>query len=108
MLFVHVDPVCIQTTADGTVRSVDPSTRGLSTGWTFGTGTTSSSSSFASSPGVEEEHCSSDSIVVGEALASLLIVGATIELGRRWPRGAAVRPGMATRAVPADGSPAGR
>lgn len=86
VLFVHVDPVCTQTLNDGSVQSIDPATRGLQSGWTFSTG---NSTVATSSLGAEiaEERCSSNSIVVGEALASLVIIAATIELGRRWPRG---------------------
>lgn len=90
VLFVHVDPVCTQTLADGTTQSVDPATRGLDTGWAFGLGTTTVSGSSIGAD-VTEERCASDSVVAGEALASLLFVGATIELGRRWPQGATLR-----------------
>jgi hypothetical protein len=86
-LFVHLDPVCTQRLADGTTRSVDETSSGLTTGWALGGGTTATSSSGSSVEGVTEESCQSDTIVLGEALASLAITGLVIEIGRRWPRG---------------------
>jgi hypothetical protein len=89
-LFIHVDPVCSQRLADGTSRSVDAASRGYATGWAFGNGTTSSTGFEASGSDVVAETCSSDTIVLGEALLSLLITGLAVEVGRRWPRGVTV------------------
>ena len=88
-LFVHVDPVCTQQLADGTTRSVDATSRGMATGWAFGIGSYSSTSSDSGGIDVVSETCNSDTIVLGEALASLLITGLAVEVGRRWPQGAA-------------------
>lgn len=93
-LFAHVDPACTQRLADGTERSIDPATRGFDTGWAFtALGTTSgSSSSSLSSTGaagteVVEETCTSNTVVVGEALVSLGVTALILETGRRWPQG---------------------
>ncbi len=84
-LFVHVDPVCVQRLTDGTERSVDPASRGLTTGWAFGSFGTSSTSSIGVD--VAEEVCTSDTVVLGEALASLALTAIVLEAGRRWPQG---------------------
>ncbi len=83
-LFIHLDPACTETLADGTVRSVDPSARGFETGWVWGaTGTQTGSS--GSGPEVVASACTSDRIVIGEALASLALSATAITLARRWP-----------------------
>jgi len=87
-LFVHVDPVCVQRLTDGTERSVDAASRGLTTGWAFGSvGTTGTTSSSSISGDVAEEVCTSNTIVLGEALASLALTAIVLESGRRWPQG---------------------
>ncbi len=96
-LFVHVDPVCIQRLADGTERRVEATSRGFDSGWAFGSvGTTSSHSSIGVD--VPEEVCTSDTIVLGEALASLALIAIVLEMGRRWPQGLRTADG----AAPAD------
>jgi len=87
-LFVHIDPVCRQTMADGTTVEVDAADRGLRTGWTLGLGTTSSTGSSGElGGGVVSETCESDRIVIGEALASLGIAAAAAGVATRWPQG---------------------
>jgi hypothetical protein len=88
-LFVHVDPVCTQRLVDGTTRSVDAATRGMTTGWAFGSGTSYGTATNEEGSDVASETCTSDTIVLGEALASLLITGLAVEVGRRWPQGIA-------------------
>lgn len=90
-LFIHLDPVCTQQLADGTTQSIDAATRGYSTGWAFGNGTTSVSSSEEGAD-VVGEWCTSNTIVPGEALASLLITAVVLEIGRRWPQGVLATP----------------
>lgn len=108
-LFTHVDPACTQLLADGTERSIDPATRGFDTGWAFtALGTTSSSSSSGTSAigtEVAEETCTSNTVVVGEALASLGVTALILETGRRWPQGInarAPRNGSDLEEAPAD------
>ena len=92
VLFVHVDPVCTETYADGRTVGVDASSQGFETGWSlsFG-GTVSSSGASAATEGgagaqeVVSSECVSDTIVVGEAIASLAVSSATVALARRWP-----------------------
>jgi hypothetical protein len=90
-LFVHVDPVCSQQLADGTTQSIDAAARGYATGWAFSNGTTSVSSTTGSGD-VVGESCTSNTIVTGEALASLLITALVLEVGRRWPQGVLAAP----------------
>jgi hypothetical protein len=87
VLFVHLDPACTQRLTDGTTRSIEASSRGFDTGWVFSSGNRTSSGTSVVDAGVAEETCSSDTIVVAEALASLAITGLVFELGRRWPQG---------------------
>lgn len=88
VLFVHVDPSCRQTLSDGSTVEVDAGERGFDSGWTFGLGTTSSSSSSGVLSGdVVAETCDSDRIVLGEALASLAMVSGVTAVAWRWPQG---------------------
>lgn len=86
VLFVHLDPYCTETMADGTVRQVDPVDRGMSSGWRFGSttsqGTDTSQSGF---DGPVSSRCISDTIVWGEALASLLLSLTVVGAALRWP-----------------------
>jgi len=86
VLFVHLDPYCTETMADGTVRQIDPADKGMSSGWRLGSttsqGTGSSESGF---DGPVSSHCTSDTIVWGEAVASLLLSIAVVGAALRWP-----------------------
>jgi hypothetical protein len=86
VLFVHLDPYCTETMADGTVRQIDPADRGTSSGWRFGSttaqGTDTSQSGF---DGTVSSRCISDTIVWGEALASLLLSFTVVAAAFRWP-----------------------
>lgn len=86
VLFVHLDPYCTETMADGTVRQIDPAERGMSSGWRFGSitssGTDTSQSGF---DGPVSSHCTSDTIVWGEAVASMLLSLTVVGAAFRWP-----------------------
>ena len=86
VLFVHLDPYCNETMADGTVRQTDPADQGMSSGWRFGL--TTSQGTETSQSGVEgpvSSYCSSDRVVWGEAASSLMISLAVVGAGLRWP-----------------------
>jgi len=86
VLFSHLDPYCTQTMGDGTIQVLDPADQGMRTGWRFGT---TNSQGFAGEQtgfdGAVSTVCSSDRIVWGEAVASLLISLVVIGAGLRWP-----------------------
>ncbi len=85
VLFVHLDPVCTETMADGTVVEVDPAEHGFPSGWTLGSPNSviGSETGFG---GTVASSCSSDTIVWGEALASLVVsLGAMGAAARWWP-----------------------
>lgn len=86
VLFVHLDPYCTETIGDGTVRQVDPADRGLSSGWRFGSntsiGTDTGQSGF---DGPVSSRCISDTVVWGEAVASLLLNLTVVGAAHRWP-----------------------
>ena len=85
VLFVHLDPVCTETLGDGTVVAVAPAEKGYRSGWRLGlsAGTTETQSGFG---GPVSSSCSSDTIVWGEALASLAVsLGAIGAAARWWP-----------------------
>jgi hypothetical protein len=86
-LFVHADPACSETLADGTVRATDPAQQGFAPGWGFGVGSVGTSSGVTStlSSDVVSSSCSSDTIVPVEALVSLALSAATLGLASRWP-----------------------
>jgi len=85
VLFVHLDPVCTETMADGTVVEVDSAEHGFRSGWTLGSPNsviTGSETGF----GGTASSCSSDTIVWGEALASLVVsLGAVGAAALWWP-----------------------
>jgi hypothetical protein len=85
-LFIHVDPVCIQRLTDGSERTVDAASRGFNSGWAFGIVQTQSGSS-SSGIDVAEEICTSNTVVLGEAGASLTLTALVLALGFRWPQG---------------------
>jgi hypothetical protein len=86
VLFVHLDPFCIETIADGTVRQIDPADKGMSSGWRFGSTTSSGTDATRSGfDGPVSSHCTSDTIVWGEAAASLLLSLTVVGAALRWP-----------------------
>ena len=86
VLFVHLDPYCTETMADGTVRQIDPADKGMSSGWRFGSttsqGTDTSQSGF---DGPVSSHCISDTVVWGEAVVSMLLSLMVVGAALRWP-----------------------
>jgi hypothetical protein len=87
-LFAHLDPSCTETLEDGTVNEVDPALHGYGSGWRFGPDLTDEADDQAiqSGPdGVVSSKCTSDTIVWGEALASILISLTVVAAGLRWP-----------------------
>ncbi|MDH5503732.1 MAG: hypothetical protein OEY98_06890 [Acidimicrobiia bacterium] len=88
VMFVHADPVCTVTYRDGRTESVDPATRGMATGWQFGSSfgsTTGMSSGTSVGSDTESEQCSSDTVVWWEAVASVLASAAVLGVASRWP-----------------------
>jgi hypothetical protein len=86
VLFVHLDPYCTETMADGTVRQIDPADKGMSSGWRFGS--TTSIGTDTSQSGFDRpvsSRCISDTIVWGEAVASLLMSITVVGAARHWP-----------------------
>src|SRR3970282_1084887 len=64
VLFVHLDPYCTETMADGAVRQTDPAVQGMSSGGVFGS--TISQVTETSQSGVEgpvSSYCTSDQVV---------------------------------------------
>ncbi len=85
-LFVHLDPRCTETMGDGTVQEVDPADRGFESGWRFGSGGSSEEISGEGGPGGPvASSCTSDTIVWGEAIASILISMGVIGAALSWP-----------------------
>lgn len=76
-LWAHIDPVCEQGLADGTVVSVDPATRSLETGWVWQMSDTFSGSGSNSSD-VVYEVCDSNVVVPWEAALSILLSGTAV------------------------------
>ncbi len=86
VLFVHQDPYCTDTMADGTVVYVDPAEKGYVSGWGFGSTSSSQEASGQSGPdGPVASSCVSDTVVWGEAVASLLISLGVVGAALRWP-----------------------
>lgn len=85
-LFLHRDPYCTETFADGTVVEVNPAESGYLSGWSFGSTTSSEEASGQSgADGPVSSQCASDSIVWGEGVASLLISLGVVGAALRWP-----------------------
>jgi hypothetical protein len=79
ILWAHLDPACEQRLGDGTVREIDPATRGFTSGWVWEVDTSSFHSSGTSSGDVVYEICSSDTRVLWESTAiALLATGAVL------------------------------
>jgi hypothetical protein len=86
VLFAHLDPVCTETLADGTVVEVDAEEKGYQSGWRLGATGSVSSESQSGPEGPVTSWCSSDAVVWGEALASLAVsLGAIGAAARWWP-----------------------
>jgi hypothetical protein len=81
VMFVHLDPECTITDADGTVVSSGVDTN-APTGWSFGFG--SSGSSSTDSDGVTRS-CTSNTIRPWESALSLVLSAAIAGLVMRWP-----------------------
>jgi hypothetical protein len=81
VMFVHLDPECTTTDADGTVVSsgVDAS---APSGWGFGFGTSGSTST--DSDGVTRS-CTSNTVRPWESALSLVVSAAIVGLAVRWP-----------------------
>jgi hypothetical protein len=80
-MFVHLDPECTVTDADGTVVSSDVDTN-FPTGW--GVGFDSSGSSSTDADGVTRT-CTSNTIRNWESALSLVASAAIVGLAVRWP-----------------------
>lgn len=76
-LWAHIDPVCEQRLADGTMLSLDPATRSMETGWVWQMSDTSSGSG-SSSADVVLEVCDSNVVVPWEAGLSILLSGTAV------------------------------
>ncbi|MBK5266171.1 MAG: hypothetical protein JJE47_01930 [Acidimicrobiia bacterium] len=87
ILFMHLDPVCTTTYADGHTETVIGTSGGFASGWQFGSSYSTSSGS-ASSPGGTgsvSENCDSNTVVWWEALLSIAASAAVVGVARRWP-----------------------
>jgi hypothetical protein len=79
VMFIHLDPTCVQKLRDGTFREVDPSSRGFTTGWVWAMDSTSFSASGVVAGEVVFEACTSNTEVLWESGASIaLSVGAVL------------------------------
>ncbi|HLF42373.1 MAG TPA: hypothetical protein VJA46_02455 [Acidimicrobiia bacterium] len=86
VLFVHLDPVCTETLADGTVLEVDAAEKGFRSGWRLGSTNSVTTQSQSGPQGPVASWCSSDRVVWGEALASLAVsLGAIGAASLWWP-----------------------
>jgi hypothetical protein len=92
-LFMHLDPVCTTTFADGHTETVDATSRGFQTGWQFGSSYSSTSSSDSSSEGAGSvsESCASNTVVWWEALLSVGTSAAVLGAATRWPTSHSLR-----------------
>ena len=77
VLFIHLDPRCIQVLADGTVLSVDAALGG-ETGWLWEVSATVSGFSEILGPDVVSGACTSDIVTGWEALVSLVLSAGAI------------------------------
>lgn len=88
VMFAHADPVCTVTYQDGRTETIDAATRGMDTGWQFGSSfgsSTGMSSSTSGGSDTQSEECSSDTVVWWEGLASLVASAAVTGVASRWP-----------------------
>ena len=80
VLFIHLDPRCVQVLADGTVLYVDAALGGES-GWLWEVSSTVSGSSGILGPDVVSGACTSDIVTGWEALVSLVLAAGAITTG---------------------------
>jgi hypothetical protein len=101
VMFVHLDPMCTVTDADGTVVSseVDANAR---SGWTLSLGGLTSSSTETDSDGVTRS-CTSDTVRPWESALSLAVSDLIVGLATRWPT--ATRLSEESRPATATGRP---
>ena len=86
VLFVHLDPYCSDTIGGWTVVETDPAEKGYVSGWSFGSATSSEEGSGQSGvDGPVSSSCVSNTVVLGEAVASLLISLGVVGAALRWP-----------------------
>lgn len=78
VLFVHLDPRCAQTLADGTTRQVDGTANGFESGWVWALESTIGSSSTVD---VVEEVCSSDVVTLLEMVIALALLASAVGIG---------------------------
>ena len=80
VLFIHLDPRCVQVFSDGTVLYVDAALGG-ETGWLWEVSSTVSGSSGILGPDVVSGACTSDIVTGWEALVSLVLAAGAITTG---------------------------
>ena len=80
VLFIHLDPRCVQVLADGTVLYVDAALGGESS-WLWEVSSTVSGSSGILGPDVVSGACTSDIVTGWEALVSLVVAAGAITTG---------------------------
>lgn len=83
VMFVHLDPICTVTDADGTAISSEVDANAPS-GWTLSLGALTSSRSGTDSDGVTRS-CTSDTVRPWESALSLVVSAAIVGLAVRWP-----------------------
>jgi hypothetical protein len=86
VMFSHLDPVCTETSADGTVVEVNPSDRGYPTGWRFGSiGSTGTATNQSGPDGPVSSFCTSNTVTWWEAALSAAVSLGVVVAGRGWP-----------------------
>ena len=86
VMFSHLDPLCAETSGDGTVVEVDPSDRGYPTGWRFGSiGSTGTTTGQSGPDGPVSSFCTSDTVTWWEAALSTAVSVGVVLAGRSWP-----------------------
>jgi hypothetical protein len=81
VLFVHIDPRCTSTYADGRVEQFAAGSAGFRSGWAWDVGSTYSGSMTAG-PDVVSQTCSSDVVTWVEAVVSLALASAAVASAR--------------------------
>jgi hypothetical protein len=83
LMFSHLDPICTETDADGTVISTEVDTNAPS-GWTLSLGALTSSSTGTDSDGLTRS-CTSDTVRPWESALSLAVSAVIVGVATRWP-----------------------